>query len=802
MTAGLISRTRRHRALGIATLGVLLFLAWDGGHAQQALVPTPHPPLPGHPSLYWLVPDPTVPSRPAGAGVAAGDDAALERLAQGVTRIAAGDYAAGLPLLDPAALTRSPLLAYAHFYRGVAMAGLERPRDARAAFTAALTARPDGYLAEALPFRLAVTARQLGEPAEAVVLLTSLLRREPAPADADAIWLELAGAAEDAGDRARATAAYRHLYDERPLTDEAEMAGDALARLDALTSSGPEGVARLRVRAERLLAGRRWAEAREAFATLAPRVGGDDAYLVALHLARCELNLRRYREARDRLAPLLDHARLGPEARFYHLSAVRGLGQGDAFTRLVRALVAAHPESDWSAEALNLLATHEIVADRDAAADVAFRDLLARFPAHRYAERAAWKVGWTAYGGGRFAEAATIFERGAARFPRSDYRPSWLYWAGRAHERLNAGAAAEARYRLVVADYQHSYYGRLAESHLRRRGVRADVRQVAAAPVTASAAPIVPGDVVIRRLIGLALYDDALHELDYARRSGADGPALQATIAWVRHQQGLTLTATARFERLRGAITQMRRAYPQFMAAGGEQLPPDVLRVIFPLTHWTLIEKYAGQHDLDPFLMAALIAQESTFTPEITSSAQAVGLMQLMPATGRRFAARAGVQPFRVAQLFEAEPNVRIGMQYFAELMERFGKAHLALASYNAGENRVVRWLAERPDMPDDQFIDDIPFPETQNYVKRILGTAEDYRRLYGGQVLDPLTMAPVRQAAARPAAGVQRASAPAGPSRPTSTSTSASRPAPRPAAGPLPGAPPSSAARLPAPRP
>jgi soluble lytic murein transglycosylase len=77
-------------------------------------------------------------------------------------------------------------------------------------------------------------------------------------------------------------------------------------------------------------------------------------------------------------------------------------------------------------------------------------------------------------------------------------------------------------------------------------------------------------------------------------------------------------------------------------------------------------------------------------------------------------------------------------MTYFKELMDRFGGAHLALASYNAGENRVEKWLSERPGVPQDEFIDDIPFPETQAYVKRILGTAEDYRRLYGGGILVP----------------------------------------------------------------
>ena len=76
--------------------------------------------------------------------------------------------------------------------------------------------------------------------------------------------------------------------------------------------------------------------------------------------------------------------------------------------------------------------------------------------------------------------------------------------------------------------------------------------------------------------------------------------------------------------------------------------------------------------------------------------------------------------------------NIRMGTLYFSKLVEQFGGTHYALASYNAGESRVVRWRAERPELDQDEFIDDIPFPETQNYVKRILGTAEDYRMLYG----------------------------------------------------------------------
>jgi soluble lytic murein transglycosylase len=106
--------------------------------------------------------------------------------------------------------------------------------------------------------------------------------------------------------------------------------------------------------------------------------------------------------------------------------------------------------------------------------------------------------------------------------------------------------------------------------------------------------------------------------------------------------------------------------------------------------------------------------------------------MQIVPSTGRRLARNLGIRGFTTARLTDPELNIRLGTYHFSRLVQQFGGTHYALASYNAGENRVVRWKAERPGIEDDEFIDDIPFPETQNYVKRILGTAEDYRMLYG----------------------------------------------------------------------
>src|SRR5262249_52531080 len=134
---------------------------------------------------------------------------------------------------------------------------------------------------------------------------------------------------------------------------------------------------------------------------------------------------------------------------------------------------------------------------------------------------------------------------------------------------------------------------------------------------------------------------------------------------------------------------------------------------------------------LDPYLLAALIAQESTFSADVRSPANAYGLMQIVPSTGRHYARTLHLKRFSIAMLTTPETNLRMGTAYFADLVKQFGGTTYALASYNAGESRVARWTAERPHVDRDEFIDDIPFPETQNYIRKIIGTAEDYRRLY-----------------------------------------------------------------------
>jgi len=685
-----------------------------GGPADPTLRATRHDPVPAQATAYYLTPAPQVAITPG-----------LRDFARATGIIDnGGDLASAAALLAPPALDATPLGAHVRYYRGLVAMRQGRLDDAAMIFTAVAAAPERSYVTEQAVIRLAEVHEQRGQYALAAAAYARVVKT--APADEDRLTHRWGVALERAGDVAGSVVAHRRVFYDFPLSVDAGESGEVLQRLTAPAPPLANAAARERARADALYGARRWAPAREAYLRVSAEAGAPaEREQAAVRMAAADVQLKQFRPAAERLRPLAAEGAHQAEAHLHLGLALRGLGDDDAYVQSVRTMVATFSQSPYTEEALNHLATWYVLRDDDESGAQTFAAMVQRFPAGRFAERAAWKAGWWAYRHDDMASAVKHFETGAANFPRSDYRPPWLYWSARAKENLGDKAGALARFTLTATDYRNSYYGRLAVARL-GDAPRAVPLGVTESPAATATPP--PTERQIGLLLSLGLHDLALSETQFARRVHGDSPALMATAAVAQYRAG----------RLRPGINAMKRAYPQYLAAGGESLPADVLRVLFPLDHWALLETRAKAQGLDPYLIAALAAQESTFDAGIRSSAGAIGLMQIMPATGRGFARKLGIKPFSTGRLTEPEVNVAIGTRYFADLMRQFGGAAYALASYNAGESRVVRWRAERPGLPTDEWIDDIPFPETQNYVKRILGTAEDYRRLYGGGVLVP----------------------------------------------------------------
>jgi soluble lytic murein transglycosylase len=154
-----------------------------------------------------------------------------------------------------------------------------------------------------------------------------------------------------------------------------------------------------------------------------------------------------------------------------------------------------------------------------------------------------------------------------------------------------------------------------------------------------------------------------------------------------------------------------------------------------PLHYQDVIRQQAADKHLDPALIAGVIYAETKFDAR-TSSAGAVGLMQILPGTARFLAHRSGATTFSTADLSTPQVNIAYGSYYLRYLLDEYhGSTVLALAAYNGGEANVNHWISAHGGRPEDFKIAEIPFPETRAYVDRVLSARQDYRHTYARQL-------------------------------------------------------------------
>ena len=164
-------------------------------------------------------------------------------------------------------------------------------------------------------------------------------------------------------------------------------------------------------------------------------------------------------------------------------------------------------------------------------------------------------------------------------------------------------------------------------------------------------------------------------------------------------------------------------------------LPKFLKEIYLPIKYKTLIIKYSKINKIDPYLVLALIREESFFRANIKSPSNAYGLMQLIPPTAKSLASIYKIKLSR-GDLINPEISIRFGTEYLRILSNKYkGKLHLVLAAYNAGDHRVNKWIAEFKNPSDNVFTEMIPFSETRNYVKNILRNYFYYKYYYKGEL-------------------------------------------------------------------
>lgn len=662
--------------------------------------------------------------------------AALNRFKAALDAYAEKRYDSALDLMPGEEESAATAVAdYILLYRSKAHLLMGRDKEALEGFRLLEKQFPDSPLLQDALLGQCQSLLMLKDAAAALSVLNNPGYRK----NSDAQYYR-ARALELAGQKEEAVELYLQYYAGYP---KAEFAAPAQRSLLALAPSALKGKRSFAVRlqrAENLLKANDARGARTLLAALGAVAAPDaaSAQKRTLLLGNAEYNL-------GKTAAALTHLRKVTAADpVLHARALRL--EGSCYRRSDReqALIAQrdkalklYPQSAETEELCYTVATYFDVNDETAKAWQAYKVLDEHFPKGRHTERTAWKLALFHYSEKEYAEAASGFWRYLQAYPNPSSAAAAMYWMGRSYALLGGSENARYLYRRVQALANNSYFGKLAreaEASLAKSGntenalvpgiafdqviAKCDALRLPAAVLPEPGGAAVPAIERARQLWSAELRDMAVSELRWAiRRFPRDEKPLTYLIAQIHASK----------DDYHQAIVSLRGIFPGYANMPIAGLPGEIWQLLFPAPHRDLVSAQAEKYGLDPALILGLIRQESAFNENSRSSANARGLMQILPATGSRLARQAGIRRYSAKKLFQAETNIVLGTKYLDALMQRYGKTELALAAYNAGGSRVDRWLKAFGDADMPEFVERIPFSETRGYIKQVLSNEALY---------------------------------------------------------------------------
>jgi soluble lytic murein transglycosylase len=584
---------------------------------------------------------------------------------------------------------------------------------------------PDSLLSHDAALIYAGTLMATKEPQRAAAFLEHF--RQPVKPD---IEIALGRAYAAAGDKSKATEIFRRIYFEMPTSGEADAAAFELRNLGESSPAGSFDQRHARVGL--LTKGRRYQEAVNELSPLVEQAPPDKLSALQAEFGAALYKVHKRDEAQRLFEGIAQNQSSAADARaqaLYYLAEIaRDKDDGQKHRDYVGQLRTLAPDSNWMQEAL-LSAGNMYMLRRDYDTAVPFyAEIYQRQKNGRFSPYSHWKTAWLTYREGKRDEAKKLFEEQLELYPGSAEVPAAIYWRGRMAEQEGDKRLARAFYQKLAENYRYFYYGNLARERMAKIGEEAvDPPLLEKLPPPAAVPQDwdPPADNVraqkARLLANAALYDFAIAEMQAA---GAGSPPWEArSVAEIYSQQGSYIRS----------IETLKRAVPGYFSTQIPRIPRPVWENLFPRPFWEELKRDAASNHLDPHLVASLIRQESEFNPGAISTANAMGLMQLLPSVGKGVAREMKIRHFSSDELLTANTNLLLGTRYFKHMVDHYdGQVEYALAAYNAGADRVDDWRKNGNFADVEEFVESIPFTQTREYVQAIMRNAALYKLLYG----------------------------------------------------------------------
>ncbi len=598
---------------------------------------------------------------------------------------------------------------YGAFYQAIALRDSNSTDKAIALFEKLQGSRLSTYLAGRIDRELALAFCKAKDRGRGVDLLNQLIQTEPYPIKTYHLRFDRARCLILVGDEAEAASQLQSLYLTYPEGDLSETILQTLKKIRPdSTLSAQDHLSR----AEQLLSHQR-PDLAAVDLEEALHLQGNPSWELRKKMADVYFKARRYPEAARALEELRQAAP-GLLATEDLENLAKAYSRSDQFDRAIQVyqeLAGVDPEK--ASTYFFKIAFLTMDKGDYAEANRKFLDFLEKYPKHPQRDSATWFLVWNEYLLGRYEEALAYLTQLEEIDPKYLPGKGLDYWRGRILEKLGRASEARTLYQAIAAGDPIAYYGFISAKRLEessspqsppRRGQGGLPRRKIPPPLFLKAPETAPNTTQgrLKELLLVGLWGDFLGELEEATR-GEGVPS--------------------EFRELQEVLNPGDPGTAQDSGAWADR---------YPAPYPTLVTLFSGSRRLSPALTWAIMREESRFRPAVVSPANAVGLMQIIPPTGFEIARNLGRNSFTPDDLYRPVVNIEYGAHYLAMNLERFDNDLVkTIASYNAGPEAVERWTRSRPNREWDEFVEEIPYKETNNYVKKVLRSYYVYSLMY-----------------------------------------------------------------------
>jgi soluble lytic murein transglycosylase len=609
----------------------------------------------------------------------------------------------------------------------------------------ALAKRTGSRFRAAAPWRVADCLHELGDRAAAVKAYEALLASGDSAGDAAVAKFRIAAAkAAGKGKQAKAAlASFKSFLLEHPAHPLAAQAEAELLRLGGERAAALDAEDRIQ-RATRLTAAHLWHEAIAELALIGDDVPAGVARRRDYWTGMTLFKMRRRYEDAGRLL-LAVHPKMGKDTTDALFHGARALSRADKDEEAItwyQHLVEKYPRSDYAAEAQYLTGWLKFNLGKYREAIPALEASLERYPKSKWVDDAIWFLGFSHYLLGEPEQALDRFTKLAARSGALEAGKGF-YWKARTLQQLARGAEAEEIYRSVVGRWPFSWYALLSLARLKEAGKEGPaLGPFGATPADPADAPAID-TTVDEKLASDALIQSA-DELIAAGLTAEAGVELaRGESAFLkRHKRSAAMAML--LERYRRADNFNRPWMLSITNAGGRAFDAPAegkARVWwehgYPLAYRALIEQHEGLGKNPPYYLLSIMRKETGFDPHVLSYADAIGLLQMIPATTRRVCAVLGFA-YTNDLLYQPALNIQTGSWYIGRLLQKFkGQIPFGAGSFNSGPRPVMKWLDAFGDRSADELVELVPYLQTREYMKKVTENYARYVYLYTGEVYE-----------------------------------------------------------------